>query len=77
MIRFGGFLLLYVVIFCFSGRIVLIIDKILYMNLEFLNIVEGIFDNFMVVFKGKLFCKLYGFIFFKIIFTRNKISYDF
>lgn len=74
MIRFGGFLLLYVVIFCFSGRIVLIIDKILYMNLEFLNIVEGIFD--MVVL-GKLFCKLYGFIFFKIIFMRNKISYDF
>lgn len=74
MIRPGGFLLLHVAILCFSGRTASTIDK--YMNLEFLNIAEGIFDNFMVVLKGKPFCKLHGSISPKITLTRNKTSHD-
>lgn len=71
MIRPGGFLLLHVAILCFSGRTASTIDK--YMNLEFLNIAEGIFD--MVVL-GKPFCKLHGSISPKITLTRNKTSHD-
>lgn len=67
-------MLLHVAILCFSGRAASTIDK--YMNLEFLNIAEGIFDNFMVVLKGKPFCKLHGSISPKITLTRNKTSHD-
>ena len=65
-------MLLHVAILCFSGRTASTIDK--YMNLEFLNIAEGIFD--MVVLKGKSFCKLHGSISPKITLTRNKTSHD-
>lgn len=67
-------MLLHVAILCFSGHTASTIDK--YMNLEFLNIAEGIFDNFMVVLKGKPFCKLHGSISPKITLTRNKTSHD-
>lgn len=64
-------MLLHVAILCFSGRTASTIDK--YMNLEFLNIAEGIFD--MVVL-GKPFCKLHGSISPKITLMRNKTSHD-